>query len=157
MQIYHLIHHGIKVRASTIAVKLIKDFESCKLEAYPDAKGKYAIGWGTVGPGIREGLTISQSLADGMLVSDLSQLGQDITQLVGIRVNQFQFDALVSLTYNIGLSALKNSTLLKYVLAHKTEAAADEFLKWDHSEGKVIPGLTRRREAERKLFLTNIP
>ena len=144
------------MRASTNALDLIKKFEKCCLEAYEDQGGVWTVGWGTTGPGIREHLFITQKTADAMLIGDVSRLGIDITPLVGINVNQNQFDALVSLTYNIGLQAFKDSTLLKLIQSHKLEAASEEFDKWIHVHGTVSDGLKARREAEKKLFLTQI-
>lgn len=144
------------MRASTNSIDLIKKFEKCRLEAYEDQGGVWTIGWGTTGPGIRENLTIAQKTADAMLIGDVSRLGIDITPLVGINVNQFQFDAIVSLTYNIGLQAFKDSTMLKLIKDHKLALASEEFDKWIHVHGTVSDGLKVRREAEKKLFLTAI-
>lgn len=142
------------MRASGNAITLIKQFEGCKLEAYQDQAGVWTIGYGSTGPGIREGLTISQKVADGMLLGDVSWLSQDLSKLVGINVNQNGFDALVSFVYNIGLGAFKNSTMLKLILQHKIQEAALEFSKWDHVNGVVNEGLLTRRLAEQKLFLS---
>ena len=68
-------------------------------------------------------------------------------------LNQNQFDALVSWTFNLGPGNLRSSTLLKRLNAGDYRGAADEFLKWNKADGKVLPGLTKRREAERALFL----
>jgi lysozyme len=72
---------------------------------------------------------------------------------VTVPLSQNQFDALVSLAYNIGTNAFKTSTLVKYLNALDFKAAADEFLKWNRGGGKVMKGLVRRRETERALFL----
>lgn len=143
-----------RVRASSQAIELIKRFEGCRLTAYEDQGGVWTVGWGTTGPGINERTTVSQGVANGMLLGDISRVSQDISQLVGIAVNQNQFDALVSFVYNLGIGAFKSSTLLKLILAYKKQEAADEILRWDHINGVVIPGLLFRREAERALFLT---
>ena len=144
------------VRASNNALSLIKKYESCRLEAYEDAGGKYTIGWGSTGPGIGPHTVISQGVADGMLKSDVSEISLEVSNLVNYSVNQNEYDALVSLAYNIGITAFKQSTLLKKVLAHDKQGAADEFLKWNHVNGKVLAGLTARRGSERALFLSMI-
>ncbi|WP_312069487.1 lysozyme, partial [Acinetobacter sp.] len=76
-----------------------------------------------------------------------------VNNLVKVPLSQNQFDALVSLTYNIGSTAFKNSTLLKKLNAKDYAGAADQFLRWNKGGGKVLKGLVRRREAERALFL----
>src|SRR5271166_24170 len=142
------------MRASQNALDLIKTYEGCKLQAYEDQRGVWTVGWGTTGPGINERTVVSQGVANGMLLGDVSRVSQDVSALVGINLNQNQFDAVVSLVYNIGLGAFKSSTMLKLILAHKLPEAADEFPKWDHVNGVVNPGLLGRRLAEQKLFQT---
>lgn len=141
------------MRASKNAIDLIKQFEGCRLEAYQDSGGVWTVGWGSTGPGITERTVISQGVADGMLKSDVAVVSEAVGRLVGISCNQNMFDSLVSFAYNVGVNALKGSTLLKLLLAGHKEKAADEFLKWNHVNGQVVAGLTSRREAERKLFL----
>lgn len=136
------------------AIDLIKKFEGCKLEAYEDLGGVWTIGWGTTGPGIVEGLKISQNTADAMLVGHVREIGLSLTDLVGRDLNQNHFDSLTCFAYNLGMPALRKSTLLKKVKAKDLKGAAEEFLKWDHVGGRQVAGLTRRREAEQKLFLS---
>jgi lysozyme len=76
-----------------------------------------------------------------------------VNDAVNIPLSQNQFDALVSLAYNIGTNAFKTSTLVKYLNALDYKAAADQFLVWNKAGGSVLKGLVRRREAERALFL----
>lgn len=142
-----------KMRASKKAVDLIKEFEGCKLEAYKCPAGVWTIGFGQTGPGIVEGLTISQSIANGMLLDEIGNVSDQVSQVVGMHASQAQFDALVCFTYNLGIGNLKSSTLLKKLKAGDKAGAAEEFLRWNKAGGKVLAGLTRRREAERKLFL----
>lgn len=77
-----------------------------------------------------------------------------VNRYVSVDLNQNQFDALVSFTYNLGCTSFKNSTLLKKVNLKDFEGAANEFKKWKYSNGKVLSGLVKRREAERELFLS---
>jgi lysozyme len=138
------------------AFDLIRRFEGCKLESYQDQRGVWTIGWGTTGAGITEGLTISQGMADAMFIGHVKEIGLSITDILGnqtSRLNQNQFDALTSFTYNVGSSAFAKSTLCQYVKQSKYNDAAQEFLKWDHVNGVVIAGLLERRQAEQQLFL----
>ncbi len=142
------------MRASKKAIDLIKSFEGCKLEAYQDGGGVWTIGYGTTGLGIVEGLKISQPVANGMLLDYVGNVSEQVSSIVKMRCNQNQFDALVCFTYNLGFGALKGSTLLKKILISDMAGAAEEFHKWNHDNGKVVAGLTRRREAEKALFLS---
>ena len=135
---------------------LIKEFEGCKLEAYPDpaTHGEpITIGVGHTG-GIKLGMTITQEQADEYLVSDVSHAANAVNQMVDENMTQGQFDALCSFAFNLGIGNLKNSTLLKKLNSGDIQGAADQFLVWNKAAGHVMAGLTRRREAERTLFLT---
>ena len=79
----------------------------------------------------------------------------DVSNLVKVKLTQGQFDALVSFAYNLGARALSTSTLLQKLNAGDYTGAADEFPRWNKAGGKVLPGLTWRREAERALFLSD--
>jgi lysozyme len=133
-------------------INLIKRFEGCKLKAYRCPAGVLTIGFGCT-EGVTEGMTISQDMADYLLGKELAEFEMGIAGLVTHKLTQPQFDALVCFTYNVGLGAFKKSTLLKRINAGEMLPAAEEFLKWDKAAGKVLPGLTARRKAERELFL----
>ena len=135
---------------------LIKNFEGCKLEAYPDpaTHGEpITIGVGHTG-GVKLGDVITQEQADEYLVSDVSHAANAVNQMVDENMTQGQFDALCSFAFNLGIGNLKNSTLLKKLNSGDIQGAADQFLVWNKAAGKVMAGLTRRREAERTLFLS---
>jgi len=135
---------------------LIKEFEGCKLEAYPDpaTHGEpITIGVGHTG-GVKLGDVITQEQADEYLVSDVSHAANAVNQMVDESMTQGQFDALCSFAFNLGIGNLKNSTLLKKLNSGDIQGAADQFLVWNKAAGHVMAGLTRRREAERTLFLT---
>lgn len=140
------------MRASRNALDLIKKFESCRLQAYEDTNG-WAVGYGSTGPGITERTVISQGVAEALLKSDVGVIEQHLSPLVNLHVNQDEYDALTSLAYNVGITAIAKSTLIKKIKAGDKQGAAEEFLKWDHSNGKVLEGLSKRREAEMNLFL----
>ena len=135
---------------------LIKEFEGCKLEAYPDpaTHGEpITIGVGHTG-GVKLGDVITQEQADEYLVNDVAYSAKAVNQMVAVSITQGEFDALCSFAFNLGIGNLKNSTLLKKLNSGDIQGAADQFLVWNKAAGKVMAGLTRRREAERALFLT---
>ena len=135
---------------------LIKEFEGCKLEAYPDpgtGAEPITIGVGHTG-GVKLGDVITQEQADEYLVNDVAYSAKAVNQMVSEKITQNQFDALVSFAFNLGTGNLRNSTLLKKLNKDDFENAANEFLKWDMASGHQMAGLTRRRKAERALFLT---
>ena len=142
---------------SKVGLDLIKSFEGCQLKAYKCPAGVWTIGWGTTEPinGIKphEGMVITQQQADDLLIKNLKAYENAVNKYVTYSINQNQFDALVSFAYNCGNGALKTSTLLKKLNAGDVRGAANEFLRWNKANGKVLNGLTRRREAEKKLFL----
>lgn len=153
------------MKTSKDGQRLIKDFEGLELEAYPDpgtGGAPWTIGYGHTGPEVKPGLTWTKDQAEQTLRSDLEPFERDVTQLVTVPINQNQFDALVSFCFNVGsdidsddiAEGLGDSTLLKKLNAGDYQGAADEFPKWNRAGGKVMAGLTKRRNAERDLFLT---
>ena len=134
---------------------LIKLFEGCRLKAYDDGVGVWTIGYGhTVG--VKPGDEITQEQADEWFSEESEQFSNKVQVLVLVEVNQNQFDALVSLAYNIGVGALSRSTLLRKLNAGDYQGAAEQFDVWNRGGGKVMIGLVRRREQERKLFEEDI-
>lgn len=146
------------MQTSEKGIAVIKQFEGCKLTAYQDSVGVWTIGYGWTQPvdgkPIRAGMTIKQETAERLLKTGLVSYESDVSRLVKVGVTQGQFDALVSFTYNLGSRSLSTSTLLRKLNAGDYAGAADEFLRWNKAGGKVLAGLTRRREAERALFLS---
>ncbi|MDW2646658.1 lysozyme [Citrobacter sp. HN-141] len=146
------------MQTSDKGISLIKQFEGCKLTAYQDSVGVWTIGYGWTQPvdgkPIRAGMTIKQETAERLLKTGLVSYESDVSRLVKVGLTQAQFDALVSFTYNLGGRSLSTSTLLRRLNAGDYAGAADEFLRWNKAGGKVLNGLTRRREAERALFLS---
>ena len=133
---------------------MIEGWEGCELTAYRDPVGVLTIGYGHTGSDVTPGLTITQAQADALLAQDLHRFEISVNGLCGTAATtQNQFDALASFAFNLGAANLKTSTLLKYHLAGQYQQAADEFLKWDHAGGQVLPGLLRRREGERAVYL----
>ncbi|CAM7070028.1 lysozyme [Enterobacter cloacae] len=146
------------MQTSDKGIALLKEFEGCKLTAYQDSVGVWTIGYGWTQPvdgkPIRAGMTINQETAERLLKTGLVSYESDVSRLVKVGLTQGQFDALVSFTYNLGARSLSTSTLLRKLNAGDYAGAADEFLRWNKAGGKVLNGLTRRREAERALFLS---
>ncbi|EOG8089777.1 TPA: lysozyme [Enterobacter roggenkampii] len=146
------------MQTSDKGIALIKQFEGCKLTAYQDSVGVWTIGYGWTKPvdgkPIRAGMTIKQETAERLLKTGLVSYENDVSRLVKVDLTQGQFDALVSFTYNLGARSLSTSTLLRKLNAGDYAGASDEFLRWNKAGGKVLNGLTRRREAERALFLS---
>jgi lysozyme len=137
-------------------IDLIKKFEGLRLEAYLCPAGVWTIGWGHT-QGVREGLQISEALAQEFLRCDVAQVAQGIPTVIHAPLTQGQYDALVSLCFNICDSALRLPSiaprLVAKINASDYAGAADEFLDIDRANGVVLPGLVRRRAAERALFV----
>lgn len=152
------------LKPSRAALSLIKEFEGCekllpggRLAAYPDpATGgdPWTIGWGSTGPDIRKGTIWTQEQADARFAEHVAEFGENVAKLVagGAATSQQEFDALVSFAYNLGIGNLKTSTLLALHRAGNKAGAAEQFARWNKAAGKVLPGLTRRRAAEAKLY-----
>ncbi|QHH95401.1 lysozyme [Acinetobacter gyllenbergii] len=145
------------MKTSQVGINLITSFEDLRLAAYDDSVGVWTIGYGTTvypnGIRVKRGDSCTKVQAMSFFQHDLRRFEAAVNQAVKVVVNQNQFDALVSLTYNIGEQAFKDSTLLKKLNASDFMSAADQFPKWNRGGGKVLRGLVRRRAAERALFL----
>jgi len=144
------------MKINELGLDLIKEFESCKLKSYQDIVGIWTIGWGHTGPEVKPDLIWTREQADNQLRQDLGRFEEGVSDRLDVDVNENQFSALVSLAYNIGLGNFNGSGLLKQINLGNFEIAAERFLMWNQAGGKVSEGLTRRREAERALFLTGV-
>lgn len=138
---------------SQAGIDLVKSFEGLRLKAYPDLAGVWTIGYGHTGKEVHAGMEVTLQDAMTILLADLHAAIAVVNQHVRVPVTQNQFDALVVFAYNVGGGAFVLSHLLKYLNAGDAHAASGQFEAWDHVGGKVIPGLLRRRLAERDLFL----
>lgn len=150
---------------SSNCVALVQEFEGCAKKqangdfaAYPDpgtGGAPWTIGWGSTGPDILQTTIWSQAQCDARLESNLTSFSAQVSTLLGTApTTQNQFDALVDFAYNLGVANLKTSTLLKLHLAGDYAGAAAQFPLWDHADGKVLPGLQKRRAAEQALYET---
>jgi lysozyme len=134
--------------------KMIEGFEALRLEAYKDAVGVWTIGYGHTGD-VKQGDKITEHQADAIMTVDLDRFEKAISVLCP-GANQNQFDAMVSLAFNVGINAFSRSQLLAFAKAGKFDDAAAQFMRWTLTAGKVLPGLVKRRAAERKLFQTPV-
>lgn len=136
---------------------LIKSFEGLSLEKYRDAVGKWTIGYGhLILPNENFPQALSKVEAEDLLRADLGTTERGIHRLVTVALNQNQFDALVAFAFNVGLGNLQNSTLLRLLNQGQYQEAADQFPRWNKAGGKILAGLTRRRDAERALFMAPV-
>lgn len=142
---------------SNLGIDLICDFEGKRFVAYDDGVGIWTIGFGTTvypnGIRVRKGDTCTEAQAKVYMQNDLKKFEYTVNSAVNIPLNQNQYDALVSLTYNIGATAFSKSTLVKKLNAGDIRGAADQFDVWINAGGKRMQGLVNRRSKEKLLFL----
>jgi len=147
------------MRLNKAGIDLMHDFEGCRLEAYLCPASVPTIGYGSTyyedGRPVKIGDAITQERADQLFEAIAEDFAKRVRSLLKVGLNENQFSALVSFTYNVGVANLKKSTLLKKVNINPSDPTiTDEFLKWNKAGGKVLAGLTRRREEEAKLYFT---
>ena len=147
------------MKISSRGLELIKDFEGFSSTSYLDVVNIPTIGWGSTfyenGTKVKLGDQISKTDALKLLeVVANRDFADKIFPFIKVKVSQSQFDAMVSLAYNIGAGAFLKSTLLKKVNAGDFAGAGEEFLRWNKANGKEVLGLTKRREREKQLFLS---
>jgi lysozyme len=141
---------------SDAGIKLLKSFEGFRSHAYRDSVGILTIGYGSTkiaGIPVGEDDMCTVDQAEDYLRTDLQWAEAAVNKNVKVSITQNQFDALVSLVYNIGGTAFSTSTLLRRLNEAKYAEAAEEFLRWNKAGGKPVQGLTNRRVAEKELFL----
>lgn len=137
---------------STNGRKLLREFEGLRLRAYQDSVGVWTIGYGHT-HGVTRGQAITLAQADAYLDTDVKTYAAGIYQYVHVKLNQNQFDALVSFHFNLGPHILRATWLVDYLNQGKWSAAATQMLRFNRAGGVVLAGLKRRREAEVALFL----
>lgn len=139
-------------------VELVKHFEGLRTTAYQDSVGVWTIGYGHTSmagpPRVYQGMTITAAEAETILKQDLDVFEQGVASALTIITNEDQFSAMVSFAFNVGLGAFRTSTLLRKHNAGDVAGAADEFPRWIYAGGQILPGLERRRKAERALYLS---
>lgn len=145
------------MKTNNAGIALIKEFEGLELTAYKDPVGVWTIGYGHTSaagsPKVFAGQRITPAEAESILRQDLAKFEGYVNSAVNVALNENQHAALVSFTYNLGPGNLNSSTLLKKLNKGDYTGAAAEFARWNRAGGKVLAGLTRRRAAERDLFL----
>lgn len=148
--------------ALELAASVIKEFEGLRLESYKDSAGIATIGYGATridGKPVKMGMKIDRDKAEALLRADLLRFYRAVLSLVTVPLTDGMLVALTSFAFNVGVGELKSSTLLRRLNAGNYRAAADELLRWDKAkdpktgELRTLAGLTRRRQAERELFL----
>ncbi len=145
------------IAAPHLIADFIRAWEGCSLTPYKDIAGHYTVGIGHLMAANEPLVAITQERADLLFAIDLAHAQADVAQMV--RGTQQQIDALTSFVFNFGLPALRNSTLLHLLNEGKVSAAGDEFKRWNHARDPKtgllveVEGLTKRRRAERNMFL----
>lgn len=145
------------IRISNAGINRIKEHEALRLKAYKDAVGKWTIGYGhLILPHEQAliGTTLTDGEAESLLRSDLAKAETTVNRLVKTALTGNQYDAIVSLVFNIGVGNFERSTMLVKINNGDYEGAAAEFPRWVYAEGKQLPGLIARRAKEQSLFLT---
>jgi lysozyme len=142
-----------QINAKGLAI--VKSFEGLSLTAYRCPAQVLTIGYGSTGSHVKEGMVITEAEAEELLRKDLSRFETGVSLMCGAATDD-QFSAMVSLAFNIGLGAFAGSTVLKRHKLKNHVGAGNAFLMWNKAKGSVLKGLTRRREAERALYLGGV-
>ena len=136
-------------------IALIQSYEKCELSAYlPTPNDVPTIGWGHT-RGVAMGDTCTQEQADAWFLEDIAWVQDCLDAHIHVPITQHETDALASLCYNIGCEQFRKSTLVRLINEERFDEVPAQFLRWDKQNGKPLAGLTRRREAEKKLFEDN--
>lgn len=137
---------------STVGLDLIKRFEGLRLKAYKAVSTEkyYTIGYGHYGSDVKEGMVITQQQADDYLKKDVASAVSAVNN-TNLILNQFQFDALVSFTFNCG-----KANLTRLIKNRTLDEISEALLLYNKSSGKVLQGLVNRRKAEKELFDTKV-
>ena len=139
------------MKTSAEGIALIKKFEGLELDSYQCSANVWTLGYGHT-QGVAEGDSCSEEEAEIILVNDLKEFETYVNALVDVELDQYQFDALVAWTFNLGPTNLRTSTLLKKLNAGEYNDVPSEIKRWNRAGGQVLDGLIRRREAEALLF-----
>jgi lysozyme len=147
------------MKISQAGIDLIRRFEGCKLKPYLCPAGYWTVGYGHVignGKTKPEKQLYTQEEVNELLRTDLVRFEQGVLRYCPVHLTQFEFDSLVSFSFNLGLGVLQRSTLRRKILRQDKQAAARNILKYNKAGGRVLKGLTRRREAEYRMFTKEI-
>ena len=141
------------MRCNEKGIAIIKKYEGLKLEPYLCPAEIPTVGYGSVKAG-KLGRNITEAEAEQFLKEDIEMCERGMKSLILNQVTDNQWSALVCLVFNIGLGNFASSTLLNHLNKNERAQAAEQFQRWVFSKGKVLPGLEKRREAEKQLFLS---
>lgn len=147
------------MKTSQQGIDFIKQFEGFRAKAYRCPAGVPTIGYGSTRYADGTAVTlrdpaITEATGIELLRDTLTTYEKAVVKAVKVQLEQYEFDALVSLCYNIGVGNLASSTLVRLLNAGESrEIVAGQFLRWNKANSVIISGLTRRREGERAMFL----
>ena len=139
------------MKVSQDCIDLVKFFEGFEAKAYLCPASVWTIGYGRT-RNVKEGDVVNEKQAERDLLEELEEFGHQVSSTDKVSLEQSQFDALTSWTYNLGVGNLQSSTLLKKLNSGDKNSVPSEMLRWNKAAGRVLAGLTRRREAEAKLW-----
>lgn len=142
------------MKISKNGLELIMRHEGCRLTAYKCPAGVWTIGYGHTGTDVVAGLTITSRRAEELLTEDV-RWAEEVVNREGLKLNQNQFDALVSFVFNVGAGNFRSSTLLKMLRVNPDSLnVRTELGKWNKAKGSTLPGLALRRKAEADLYFS---
>lgn len=136
---------------NTEGLRLIKESEGLRLDAYRDPVGILTVGYGSTGPHVKEGMRITLDAAETLLKQDLRRFERCVQEACPDATDN-QFAAMVSLAFNIGCDAFKRSTLVKMHNQRRHKLAQSQFARWIFAKGRRLPGLVVRRAKEANLY-----
>lgn len=139
------------MKPSNQCIELVKHFEGFESVAYLCPANVWTIGYGRTRD-VKEGDVVTELQAERDLLEELVEFGEQVLSVVDVELEQREFDALTSWTYNLGVGNLQSSTLLKKLNAGDKNSVPSEMLRWNKASGRVLEGLTRRRQAEADLW-----
>ena len=137
-------------------IDFIKQYEGLRLTAYYDSVNVLTIGYGHTGRDVHIGEIITQQEADSLLTNDILLFWNSISRNIKVSLTDYQHAALTSFAYNLGMSNLLSSTLWRLVNEGQFELASEQFTRWVYAGGEILPGLVKRREAEKEMFLGKV-
>jgi lysozyme len=143
------------MKISSKGLQILKHYEGLRLKSYDDGGGVWTIGYGTTkinGKPVVPGMTCSEEQAESYLKADLAKFEARVDKSVTVELTQSEFDALVVFAYNIGEGAFAASTLVKLLNKGQKCDVPVQLLRWNKDNGKVLAGLTKRRQSEGDLF-----
>ncbi len=139
------------MKVSQECIDLVKFFEGFEPKAYLCPANVWTIGYGRT-KDVQEGDILTEPQAERDLFEELDEFAEQVLNTVKVDLEQNELDALTSWTYNLGVGNLRSSTLLKKLNSGDKNSVPSEMVRWNKAAGKVLAGLTRRREAEAKLW-----